>query len=198
MTQPLVLPPGIDAATFAAYLADVRATVGDDNVDVVTSTTQFQKTDYLDQAREHDMFPALDKDYFVSSAVVAPRNVSEVQALMRLCNQYKVPAWPFSMGRNLGYGGAAPRVPGSIGIDMGRHMNRVLDVNAEDAFTVVEPGVSFQMLYDELVRRKLDDELWLDVPDLGGGSVIGNTIERGVGYTPYGDHFMVSSATELC
>jgi len=24
------------------------------------------------------------------------------------------------------------------------------------------------------------------VPDLGGGSIIGNAIERGVGYTPYG------------
>lgn len=24
------------------------------------------------------------------------------------------------------------------------------------------------------------------VPDLGGGSVMGNTLERGVGYTPYG------------
>ena len=24
------------------------------------------------------------------------------------------------------------------------------------------------------------------VPDLGGGSVLGNTVERGVGYTPYG------------
>lgn len=25
------------------------------------------------------------------------------------------------------------------------------------------------------------DKLWIDTPDLGGGSVVGNTIERGVG-----------------
>tara|TARA_R110002003_G_scaffold3_15_gene82 strand:+ start:4943 stop:6133 length:1191 start_codon:yes stop_codon:yes gene_type:complete len=37
----------------------------------------------------------------------------------------------------------------------------------------------------------------LDVPDLGGGSVLGNTLERGVGYTPYGDHFMMHSGIEL-
>lgn len=28
--------------------------------------------------------------------------------------------------------------------------------------------------------------MYLQVPDLGGGSVLGNTVERGVGYTPYG------------
>jgi hypothetical protein len=27
------------------------------------------------------------------------------------------------------------------------------------------------------------------VPDLGGGSVLGNTMERGVGYTPYGGKY---------
>lgn len=33
----------------------------------------------------------------------------------------------------------------------------------------------------------------LQVPDLGGGSIIGNAAERGVGYTPYG----VSSPTRI-
>jgi hypothetical protein len=32
-----------------------------------------------------------------------------------------------------------------------------------------------------LVENNLRDKLWIDVPDLGGGSVIGNTVERGVG-----------------
>lgn len=32
----------------------------------------------------------------------------------------------------------------------------------------------------------------LQVPDLGGGSVIGNAIERGVGYTPYGGRYFDS------
>jgi hypothetical protein len=41
-------------------------------------------------------------------------------------------------------------------------------------------------MYDYLVEHNLQDKLWLDVPDLGGGSILGNTLERGVGYTPYG------------
>lgn len=60
------------------------------------------------------MFHVFDKDYFVSSAVIAPRKVTEVQSIMKLCNEYGIPVWPFSIGRNVGYGGAAPRVPGSI------------------------------------------------------------------------------------
>lgn len=40
------------------------------------------------------------------------------------------------------------------------------------------------------------ENVWLDVPDLGGGSIIGNAAERGVGYTPYGDHWMMHCGLE--
>ena len=85
----------------------------------------------------------MPKAQFVSSAVVAPRNVPEVQAIMRLCNEFEIPVWPFSIGRNVGYGGAAPRVPGSIGLDMGRNMRKIVDVNIDGAYAIVEPGVTF-------------------------------------------------------
>ena len=45
------------------------------------------------------------------------------------------------------------------------------------------------------MRRGLN--MMVDVPDLGGGSVLGNTTERGVGYTPYGDHFMMHCGMEV-
>ena len=89
------------------------------------------------------MYHVTPKEYFVSSAVVAPRGVSDVQAIMRLSNEFEIPVWPFSIGRNVGYGGSAPRVPGSIGLDMGRNMNRILEVNTDGAFAIVEPGVTF-------------------------------------------------------
>lgn len=43
------------------------------------------------------MYYVAEKDYFVSSAVVAPRDVPDVQAIMRLCNEFEIPAWPFSV-----------------------------------------------------------------------------------------------------
>ena len=44
-----------------------------------------------------------------------------------------------------------------------------------------ESDPRYSDLHNYLVENNLRDKLWIDVPDLGGGSVIGNTIERGVG-----------------
>ena len=46
--------------------------------------------------------------------------------------------------------------------------------------------MSFFELYEAV--RGSGHKLWISVPDLGWGSVIGNTLEYGVGYTPYGEH----------
>lgn len=181
--DPIALPPGIDSQTFKNFILRVAEIVGQENVTVITNAEQHDKESYMDPSKVHDMFYILDEDYFISSAVVAPRNVKEVQALMKLFNEFEIPVWPFSIGRNVGYGGSGPRVRGSVGLDMGRNMNKVLKVDVEGAYALVEPGVTFQALHDYLVENKLRDRLWIDVPDLGGGSVLGNTIERGVGYT---------------
>jgi FAD/FMN-containing dehydrogenase len=90
------------------------------------------------------------------------------------------------MFESTGYGGAAPRVPGSIALELGKYMNKILEVNVEGAYALVEPGVTFFDLHEYLVKNNLRDQLWVDVPDVGGGSIIGNAVERGVGYTPYG------------
>lgn len=97
----------------------------------------------------------------------------------------------------VGYGGAAPRVRGSVTLDLGRRMSAILDINAEDYTCLVEPGVSFYALHQALRDRKLDQHMWVDTPDLGGGSIIGNTVDRGVGYSPYGDHWACHSGLEV-
>lgn len=181
--DPLTLPPGIDSERFKEFISRIQDIAGQTNVTVITKAEDLGKESYLDPSKVHDMFHVLDEDYFVSSAVVAPRDVRDVQAIMKLCNEFEIPVWPFSIGRNVGYGGAAPRVPGSVGLDMGRNMNKILDVNVDGAYALVEPGVTFVDLHEYLVKNNLRDKLWIDVPDLGGGSVLGNTIERGVGYT---------------
>ena len=192
--DPLILPPGIDSQTFKRFSLRLADIVGQDNVTVISQDAELHQESYLDPSKAHDMFHILEKQYFVSSAVVAPRDVPDVQAIMRLCNEFEIPVWPFSIGRNVGYGGAAPRVPGSLGLDMGRNMNKILNVDVDGAYALVEPGVTFFDLHDYLVKNNLRDRLWIDVPDLGGGSVLGNTCERGVGYTPYGDHYSKSAA----
>ena len=186
---PLALPPNTAATTFSTFIDRLTEVVSSENLTVVTDEQQLLKEDYMDRSKVHDMFHIVEKDQFVSSAIVAPRSVPEVQAIMRLANEFEIPVWPFSMGRNIGYGGSAPRVAGSIGIDMGKNMNKVIEVNAELAYALVEPGVSFFDLHEYIDQNGLRERVWADVPDLGGGSIIGNTLERGIGYTPYGDHW---------
>ncbi|KAF8866568.1 putative D-lactate dehydrogenase [Acephala macrosclerotiorum] len=194
---PKILPPGCTAENFNSFLDAARKLVGEENVFLIELDHNLIDGDYMHPCKGHDMHAVLDREYFVASATVAPRDVPEVQELMRLCNKFEIPVWPFSIGRNTGYGGAAPRVPGSVCMDLGKHMNKVLDVNIEGAYALVEPGVTFFDLHEYLEERNLREKVWLDVPDLGGGSIIGNAVERGVGYTPYGDHWMMHCGLEV-
>ncbi|OQD67827.1 hypothetical protein PENPOL_c003G02968 [Penicillium polonicum] len=194
---PLVLPPRVTNEEFSSFIQEIINLVGNENVEVITSRDQIDDGSYMDPTLTHDPHHVMEQDYFLASATVAPRDVSDVQVIVRLANKLSFPLWPISIGRNSGYGGAAPRVSGSIVLNMGKHLNKILEVNVEGAYCLVEPGVTFQDMHDYLVKNNLRDKLWLDVPDLGGGSIIGNTTERGVGYTPYGDHWMMHSGMEV-
>ena len=52
-------------------------------------------------------------------------------------------------------------------------MGRILEVNFEDAYAVVEPGVTFFDLHEYLQKHGLRNQVWLDVPDLGGARLSG-------------------------
>ncbi|HSV45774.1 MAG TPA: FAD-binding protein, partial [Ramlibacter sp.] len=85
-----------------------------------------------------------------------------------------------STGKNLGYGGAAPSLTGSVVLDLKR-MNRVLEVDERQGSCLVEPGVSYFDMYRHL--QSMGSKLWIDCPDPGWGSMIGNALDHGVGYT---------------
>jgi 4-cresol dehydrogenase (hydroxylating) len=118
-------------------------------------------------------------------AVVSPTSVEQVRRTVAIANEQRVPLWTFSQGRNNAYGGASARVPGSVLVSL-RRMNRVLEIDEELAYALVEPGVSFFDLHQAV--RAASERLWISVPVLGWGSVVGNTLEAGWGYTPHGDH----------
>jgi 4-cresol dehydrogenase (hydroxylating) flavoprotein subunit len=120
-----------------------------------------------------------------------PVTVGEVQEVVRIANATGVPLWTHSQGRNNGYGGPAPRVKGSVIVSL-RNMNRVLEVNEELGYAVVEPGVRWFDLY-EVIQAK-NARLMLSIADIGWGSVIGNTLEHGATYLPYGLDFQAAPA----
>ena len=51
-------------------------------------------------------------------------------------------------------------------------MNKIIEVNDQFAYAVVEPGVTFIDLYKYCVENKL--KVWPSTASLGWGSVMGN------------------------
>lgn len=163
----------IDQAALAKALKAFAEAIGAANV-FTTAEDQIAYSDHY----------SVDEKLHEPSAGVAPSTVEEVQAIVKIANQYGIPLWPVSRGKNFGYGGAAPVVKGSVVLDLTRM--KKIEVDVENGTVLVEPGVGFFDLYDYLQERKIP--LWLSVPGNSWGSVAGNALDRGVGYTPYGDH----------
>jgi FAD/FMN-containing dehydrogenase len=84
------------------------------------------------------------------SLVVMPSSVKEVQDIIKLANETKTPLVPFITGQNVG-GLTIPQVENSVIVDLKR-MNRIIEVDEEAMYMLVEPGVTFGH-----VRRHLDD-----------------------------------------
>jgi len=130
------------------------------------------------------------------TGVLYPASTNEVQMMVRAANRHGVAIYPNSTGNNIGLGSRSPVLGDQVVMDLGHRMNRILEINETMAYAVVEPGVSYQALYDELVR--LGNRLMLDVtsgPPQGG--MIGNALDKGAGYTPYFDHFGFSCGIEV-
>lgn len=171
MTRPL--PPGHDQTSLHAGLRAMAQVVGDAHV--------YTSDEHLAAFRDPYSMDAAD---FIPAAGVAPASVEEVQAVVKIANEHKLPLWVVSGGKNYCYGGAAPCLSGSIVLDLKRM--KKIEVNEELAYAIVEPGVSYFDLYKYIREKGL--RLWIDCAAPGWGSVMGNALDYGVGYTPYADH----------
>ena len=80
-------------------------------------------------------------------AVVFAKSTHDVQEVVRVCAEHKVPIIPFGTGTSLEGGVNAPA--GGISIDL-NEMNQIVAVNAEDLDCVVQPGVTREALNDYL------------------------------------------------
>lgn len=168
-TSPSPISPGAIAAARRAF----ESLLGAQNVFFAEE----------DQASYQDKFAVRDEWHHPAGAV-APATVEEIQGIVRIARENKVPLWPISRGKNLGYGGSAPVLAGSVILDLSR-MNKI-EYDEANGTVLVEPGVSFYDLYDFLKSKGMKH--WLSVPGNSWGSVVGNALDRGVGYTPYGEH----------
>lgn len=72
------------------------------------------------------------------NCVVAPRTTKEVAAIVKLCNEHKIPIVPRGSGTNLS-GGTTPLKGGVVVLF--KHMDEILEIDEENLTMTVQPGV---------------------------------------------------------
>lgn len=182
----MALPPNVSSSNFALALRELEGAVGKEWVFSSTEDLALYNDSYSPFAVE----PTLQ---LVGSAAVAPETVEQVQQVVRIANKYGISLYTFSTGRNLGYGGSSPSEIGSVIIDLKR-MNKVLEVNEDQAYVVVEPGVNFIELYRYFEENNLP--FMVSTPEPGWGSPVGNALDHGVSFV-VGDNFSAARGMEV-
>jgi glycolate oxidase len=84
--------------------------------------------------------------------VVMAENVEQIQQILRFANAEKIPVIPFTAGTNIG--GLCIPERGGILLDLKR-MNKILKIDPESHYAVIEPGVSHGQLAEALYEHKL-------------------------------------------
>lgn len=123
-----------------ALIAELEAAVGKANLLI----TDEEKTDYgSDETEDYHFMPGL---------VVKPGSASEISAVMKLANEYKIPVTPRGAGTGLS-GGALP-VFGGIVLSTER-LNKIIEIDERNLQATVEPGVINQVFRDAVEAKGL-------------------------------------------
>ena len=99
-------PPGMSEGQFQRAIHRFIEVVGKNNVYTDQESVDLYRDPYSPLWGQ--------KDERLASAAIAPASVEEVQAVMRIANELRVPMYPLSTGRNLAYAvssGARPCLP---------------------------------------------------------------------------------------
>ena len=130
----MAIPPGVSAADWTNAQKQFRDVVG----------SQWVFTSDEDVVLYRDAYSPFwgEPEERLVSAAVAPDNAEHVSQIVKIANRYRIPLFAISTGKNLGYGGSAGNVSGTVIVDLKR-MNRVIEVDDERYFAIVEPGVAY-------------------------------------------------------
>jgi glycolate oxidase len=89
------------------------------------------------------------------AAVLLPGSTEQVQAIVKLCNKYKI---KFKASSTFWSAQGYPSEDDTIQLDM-RRMDRILEIDEKNMFAVIEPGVIGATLQAEAIRVGLNTHL---------------------------------------
>src|SRR3954447_13130295 len=84
--------------------------------------------------------------------VLMPGNTEELRQCILIARKYKQPVYTVSRGKNWGYGSRVPVTDNNILIELKR-LDRIIDFDEKQAYITVEPGVTFDQVFDFLRER---------------------------------------------
>lgn len=144
-----------------------------------------QFTQNYDELQEYGL--ALNGSLLIPAAVVWPETEEQLVAIVQAANRYHFEIHPLAQGKNWGYGTAQGTRSRQVIINLSR-LSQVLEINEEQAYVRVQPGITQSQLYHALIKS--NSSLQLDITAAGlHTSVVGNLLERGFGHTDYSDRF---------
>ena len=121
------------------------------------------------------------------AAVARPGTTEDVRQLVMLASTLRLPMHPVSGGKTWGFGSSCAPGDGWLIVDLNR-MNRILEVNDELAYAVIEPGVTQGQLCEFLLREH--PSLMFDINNSGpDASVMGSVLQRCAGSLTQASHF---------
>ncbi len=116
--------------------------------------------------------------------VVIPRSVEDVLAVMEVARDNQVPVLPRSGGTSL----AGQTVNHAIVMDFSKYMNQVLEVNEEEHWARVQPGIILDQLNRHLTRYNLQ---YAPDPTTSSRACVGG----GIGNNTCGAHSVIYGKT---
>ena len=121
--------------------------------------------------------------------VAMPQTTDQVQQVVQVANEYKIPLYPRSFGVNIA--GTALPYQGGIVLDLKR-MNKIHEINSETMTATIEPGVNWGKLRKEAQKKGLD------IIPIGGPyqtGPVGNFLLTNI--TPYSTKYSADRAVTL-
>ncbi|KAF5251004.1 hypothetical protein FANTH_3868 [Fusarium anthophilum] len=144
---------------------DFAAILGPENVST-------ERSDLVTHSgSDYQSYAWTEESAILSQVILYPETTEQVSELMKVCFRRRLPVTPYSGGTSI-EGQYIPHLRG-ICIDFGR-MSNIVELNKYDLDCVVQPGIGWMDLNEELAAHGL-----FFPPDPGPGAMIGGMVGTG-------------------
>src|SRR5215213_5551824 len=128
-----------------------------------------------DEVLSHYSHDETEDLHFLPDIVIKPATAEEISAILKICNEHKIPVTPRGAGTGLS-GGALPHLGGVL-LSIER-FNKIVNIDERNLQVVTEPGVITEVLQNAVKEKGL---FYPPDPSSKGSCMIGGNIAENSG-----------------